>query len=242
MKSLRSVRLFVAAAVMTSLPSVASAWSTWDDWGSWTDGTATVANQIWGSGHGSQLLWVNSATNWGVWADHPNTGGVKSYPNVLYYFGRNISAINTLQSGFNVSVPGDGAWEVAYDIWDENKSNEIMIWMNSTGSSDGCGNNAPISYNYSSSGCAAPTDWNVYIGWNNWNVFRGHNGSNNVYSFVRTSYTNDGAVDIKEILNWLRNKGWLDDVKIGDISFGYEITSSSGGRDFVTNSYWINKN
>ncbi|WP_218136290.1 GH12 family glycosyl hydrolase domain-containing protein [Nonomuraea jiangxiensis] len=72
-----------------------------------------------------------------------------------------------------------------------------------------------------------------------WDVYRGSNGANQVFSFVRTGNTNSGTVDIKAVLNWLRTNGWMGDVTLGDVQFGYEITSSSGGMDFVTNSFSV---
>jgi hypothetical protein len=75
------------------------------------------------------------------------------------------------------------------------------------------------------------------VGGHTWNVYRGSNGSNQVFSFVRTSNTSAGTVDIRAVLNWIRSRGWYGDVTLSTIQFGYEITSASGGKDFVTNSY-----
>ncbi|GLV77684.1 hypothetical protein Shyhy02_56840 [Streptomyces hygroscopicus subsp. hygroscopicus] len=47
-------------------------------------------------------------------------------------------------------------------------------------------------------------------------------------------------MDIKPIVNWIKNtKSWFGDVTIGDVQFGYEITSSAGGLDFRTNSFGV---
>ena len=46
-------------------------------------------------------------------------------------------------------------------------------------------------------------------------------------------------MDIKAICNWIRSRGWFGDVTIGNVQFGYEITSSNGGRDFITNNLTI---
>ncbi|WP_460662569.1 glycoside hydrolase family 12 protein [Kribbella swartbergensis] len=76
----------LAAGLVAAVPAQAAAWSSSDRWGTWSNGGYTVRNNIWGSGAGPQTIWANSYSNWGVWADHPNTGGVKSYPHA----GRNI--------------------------------------------------------------------------------------------------------------------------------------------------------
>jgi hypothetical protein len=40
-------------------------------------------------------------------------------------------------------------------------------------------------------------------------------------------------------MNWVKARGWFGDVTVGSVQFGYEITSCSGGRNFVTNSYSV---
>ena len=77
------------------------------------------------------------------------------------------------------------------------------------------------------------------VGGHTWSVYSGSNGSNAVYSFVRSSNTSSGTVDIKAVLNWIKTKGWFGDVTLSTVQFGYEITSSSGGLNFMTNSYSV---
>jgi hypothetical protein len=209
---------------LVSTPAQAAVWWSTDRWGTWSNNGYTLYNNVWGSGAGPQTIWANSGTNWGVWADHPNTGGIKSYPNSTKWSGKPISAIGTLSSDFNVTVPTSGvAFESAYDVWSSDNHYEIMLWMNLYG---------PV-------GPLGSYQTTVGVGGHWWNVFRGSNGSNQVYSFVRTSNIWSGTVDIKAICNWLRSQGWFGDVTIGKVQFGYEITSSAGGKDFVTNNLTI---
>ena len=113
----RSMRLGLAAVlallaiVVSANAAYAAVWSSTDKWGTWSNGGYTLYNDVWGSGAGPQTIWANSYSNWGVWANHPNTGGVKSYPNVTRYVGRQLSALGSVSSSFNVSVPGSGAYE-----------------------------------------------------------------------------------------------------------------------------------
>ncbi|MGC9670575.1 glycoside hydrolase family 12 protein [Planosporangium sp. 12N6] len=226
MRKLRIVVSALTAAVLVLLsPTAAHAatWSTSDQWGSWSNGGYTLYNNIWGSGAGPQTIWANSYSNWGVWANHPNTGGVKSYPNASRNVNKRLSALGSATSSFNVTVPGSGAYTTAYDVWCDNNAYEIMLWMNKQGAVGPLG-----------SWQASAT-----VGGHSWNVYRGSNGSNAVFSFVRTGNTNSGSVDIKAVLNWIRNRGWFGDVTLGNVQFGYEITSSSGGMNFVTNSYSV---
>ena len=238
---LKDLRMTGAALVLAALPVFVSAatWSSTDRWGTWSTGGFTLYNNVWGAGYGPQTIWANSSSNWGVWSNQPNSGGIKSYPNVSKYVGKQISALSTLSSSFRITTPAGGAWESTYDIWDKDHKYEIMLWMNYTGNANGSGNVKPISYNYDATGRAIPVYSNVAVGGSTWNVFKGNNGSNDVFSFLRTTKTNGTTVDAKAILNWLKGKGWMGDVVMGDFQYGYEITSSSGGLDFITNSYTL---
>jgi hypothetical protein len=224
---IKTARLFVPALALMLLLGVgtttayAAVWSSTDKFGSWSSGGYTLFNDVWGSGAGPQTIWANSPTNWGVWANHPNTGGVKSYPNITKAVGPSLSSLHSVRSTFNVSVPGSGAYETAYDIWASNNQFEIMLWMNRTGAV------GPIGSRQTS----------VTVGGHSWDVFRGSNGSNQVFSFVRQGNTSAASVDILAVLNWLKSAGWFGNVTLGQVQFGFEITSSNGGLNFVTNSY-----
>ncbi|MFG1710524.1 hypothetical protein ACFLIM_45895 [Nonomuraea sp. M3C6] len=225
----KTSRIAVLTGVLTIItgllapPAHAAVWSSTDRWGTWTNGGYTLYNNIWGSGAGPQTIWANSFSNWGVWANHPNTGGVKAYPNATKYVGRRISTLGNVTSTFNVTVPGGGAYTTAYDIWDTNHAYEIMLWMNKRGAV------GPLGSRQTSAS----------VGGHSWDVYRGSNGSNQVFSFVRTGNTNSGTVDVRAVLNWLRGNGWMGDVTLGDVQFGYEITSASGGLDFTTNNFSV---
>ncbi|GAB3654583.1 glycoside hydrolase family 12 protein [Glycomyces tarimensis] len=220
----------VAAPIATAaavgglqVPAQAATWSSSDQWGNWQTGPYTIYNNIWGSGAGSQSIWANSHSNWGVWADHPNTGGIKSYPNVSYTLGRNVSNMGNVSSSHNVTVPsGSGlAYNTAYDVWGDGHAHEIMIWTQWTS------NVGPLG--------SFVTD--VNLGGRNWRYYQGHNGGNPVYSFLAHSQTTSSTVNITAHCQWLVNQGRLPNVRIDQIQFGWEITSSAGGRDFRVNNY-----
>jgi hypothetical protein len=217
---------------------VKATWSSSDRWASWSNGGYTVYNNVWGSNAGPQSIWANSFSNWGVWANHTG-GGIKSYPNSTRNVGRSLSSLGSCKSSFNVSTPSGGAWSASYDIWDTNHQHETMLWMNYTSNSNGSGNIKPISYNWNSSGNPVPTHTNVSIGGHTWNVFRGNNGGNNVYSFLRTSKTNSGTVDVLAIERWIQARGWFGNITLGEVQFGFEITNTNGGQNFNCNSYSV---
>jgi hypothetical protein len=55
---------------------------------------------------------------------------------------------------------------------------------------------------------------NVSAGGHTWN------GSSAVYSFLRTSSTNSGTVDLLALFTWLPTNGWSGDVTFGRQQFG----------------------
>src|SRR5882757_4572604 len=119
--SLRSVicaTAVVAATLSTAVAAHAAVWSSSDKFGSFSSGGYDLNNDVWGSGAGPQTIWANSGTNWGVWSNQPNTGGVKSYP----HHGRTVNValnnLHTLSGTYNCTTPSGGAWESAYDLWD----------------------------------------------------------------------------------------------------------------------------
>ncbi|MFI0779077.1 hypothetical protein [Streptomyces sp. NPDC021212] len=228
-RAVRTLLLTPLLALLTvigfaAVPAQAATWSSSDQWGNWSSGGYTLYNNIWGSGAGTQTIWANSASDWGVWANHPNTGGIKSYPDAKKVVGKKVSAINSLTSNYSVTVPSSGAYNTSYDIWDSNHAYEIMLWVNKTGAV----------------GPLGTSQGTVTLGGHTWTVYKGSNGSNQVFSFIRSSNSSSGTVDIKSIVNWIKNtKGWFGDVTIGDVQFGYEITSSAGGLDFRTKSFGV---
>ncbi|MFG2789480.1 hypothetical protein [Streptomyces sp. NPDC048419] len=210
-----------ATVSLTSAPASAAVWSSCDQWGSTTLNGYTLYNDIWGSGAGSQCIWANSGTNWGVNANHPNTGGIKAYPNAKKVINKSITSLGSLSSSYNVSVPSSGAYNTSYDIWDTGYKYEIMLWMNKTGAV----------------GPLGTSQGTLTLGGHTWTVYKGNNGSNDVFSFVRTSNSSSGTVSILPILKWIKDtKGWFGNVTVGDLQFGFEITSSSGGLNFTVNS------
>ncbi len=212
------------------LPINAQLYQTCDQWGNYSTSGYTIYNNIWGSGAGSQCLTVNAYNNWYVDANHPaGSGGVKSYPNVERQVSLNVDNMGSVTSIFAVSRPSGGSYSSTYDIWYNNYAYEIMLWMNYNGAV------GPIASSYNCNG-ACPETSNVSIGGHTWNVYRGSNGSNQVFSFLRTSNTNSGTVDITAISQWLRNNGWFGNVNLHSIQFGFEITATSGSQRFsVTN-------
>ena len=222
--ALAAVPAAVATVALAAGPAQAAVWSSSDKFASWNNNGYTLYNDVWGGGAGPQTIWANSASNWGVWSNQPNTGGIKSYPNVSKWVGTPINSLHSVTSGYSVSVPSSGAFESAYDIWDSSNADEIMVWLTKTGAIGPIGSYVT----------------NVSVGGYNFNVYKGWNGSNNVYSFLNTGRSTSGSVDILSVLRWLENsEHWIGNITLGNVQFGWEITSASGGMNFQVNSYWV---
>ncbi|MET9834689.1 hypothetical protein ABZ078_36605 [Streptomyces sp. NPDC006385] len=229
-KALLAPALALGATIgLASAPASAAVWNSCAQWGNTSLNGYQLYNNIWGKGAGSQCIWANSGTNWGVWADHPNTGGIKSYPNAKKVVNKRITSLGSLNSSYNVTVPSSGAYNTSYDIWDSDHDYEVMLWMNYNGDVGALG-----SY-----------QGNATLGGHNWNVYKGRitreDGTYwDVFSFLRTSDSTSGNVQILPILKWIKDtKRWWGDEVIGDVQFGFEVTSSAGGLNFQTNSMSI---
>jgi hypothetical protein len=212
---------FAGVLVLGANAALAATWTSSANFGSWSTGGYTIYNDVWGSGAGPQTIWANSFSNWGVNSDQPNTGGVKSYPNVSKSVGISLSSLSSVRSSFNFSVPGGGNFEAAYDIWANGSADEIMLWT--------------YTQNVGPLGSYQTT---VSIGGSSWNVYRGSNGSNAVFSFVRNGNETSGSVDIKATFNWLSSARWLTNATLSTVQFGWEITSTNNSTEaFTVNGY-----
>ncbi|GAA4889665.1 hypothetical protein ACFPM3_19305 [Streptomyces coeruleoprunus] len=226
---LAPVLAFGATLGLAAAPAQAAVWNTCAQWGNTTLNGYTLYNNIWGRGAGAQCTWANSGTNWGVWADHPNTGGIKSYPNAKKVVNKSITSLSSLSSSYQVRVPSSGSYNTAYDIWDTDYDYEVMLWVNYNGAV----------------GPLGTAQGSVTLGGHSWNVYKGRvtnpDGSyHDVFSFLRTSDSTSGTVNILPILKWIKDtKGWWGNETIGDVQFGYEITSSAGGLDFFTDNLTV---
>jgi Glycosyl hydrolase family 12 len=149
--------------------------------------------------------------------------GVKAYPNASLPVGKSLNSLSKAASSFNVTVPGSGNFEAAYDIWLNSSSYEVMVWV------DKAGNVGPLG---SSIG-------DLTLDGDTWTVYAGDNGSDPVYSFVRTSNESSGSVDILDLLKWMENtKGYFSNPALSTIQFGFEISGTGDVQeDFTANSY-----
>ena len=207
-----------------------------------------INNNSWGSDSSpagwSESITTNSGSAWRTdfnWPSGANNNDVKAYPSAVFgwHWGWHfqntglpvqLSAnrdINTSYA-YSVNFGSGGVGNVAYDIWMhtqsnpnlENPSDEIMIWVNATGGAGPISQQAVIS--------------NLSIGGSTWNLHRGNIGWN-VWSFVRTSNSGSGSINIKAFTDYLRaNQGVSAAKYLTSVEFGSEIFHGNGNLN-VTN-------
>jgi hypothetical protein len=149
-----------------------------------------------------------------VFSNQPNTSGVKSYPDQAKSVGRSLNSLSHVTSSFRQTVPGSGGFESAYDIWLNGGGIEVMVWTSTHGGV------APLGSNTG----------NLTIGGNTWTVYADSNGSNQTYSFKRTSNENAGTVNLLDLLKWLQNsRHYYNNPPLSQVQYGFEI-SDTGGR------------
>jgi Glycosyl hydrolase family 12 len=230
MRTLFRAALPVAAAatvltLFTATSAFGAVYESSAQYASYSTGGYTLYNDEWGSGHGSQTLWVDSASNWGVYSTQPDTSGVKSYPNDSLTIGTALNSLSEVSSSFSESNPGSGNWESAYDIWLDGSSYEVMIWTYVSGDV------APL-------GSSLGT---VVLKGQTWTLYSGNNGSNPTYSFVLSGNESSGTVNVLYMLQYLENtKGFFSNPTLSTVQYGWEISSTNDTQeDFTINSYSV---
>jgi hypothetical protein len=172
---------------------------------------------------GTQTLWANSSSNWGVVSDQPpgNTA-VLSYPDVQYILTlpddqpAPLSGFTTITSSFSQSMPSDGDFEAAYDIWLNNWNTEVMIWTD----------------NHGQQPAGAPVPAAVLDG-QTWTLWAGNGKSGGYptgpFSFVLDGNETSGTVNILATLDYLMSHGYIPtNSAINDVEYGWEICSTNG--------------
>ncbi|GCE50334.1 cellulose binding domain-containing protein [Thermosporothrix hazakensis] len=227
---------------MTSLPAKAAEVCT-------VDGTIDnlgkywLNNNLWGSntGSGTQCTWDTSISGstlaWGTrwnWTGEQNS--VKSYASAVlgWHWGwKNpntglpvqVSQNTSVASNWSFTLTGnsDNRMNVSYDLWfhptanpgNVNPSDELMVWLYKSGSIQPVGSRQAT----------------VTIAGTTWELWRGNAGWN-VFSFVRTSSVTSASLDLRDFINDLVTRGWMDPSKyLISVEAGTEIFTGSGQLD-----------
>lgn len=211
---------------LASVPARAVTWSSCSQYATYSSDGYNVYTDEWGASSG-QCLYVNSPTSWYSVADFTG-GGIKAYPDTEFSVGNvSLSSLSAVNTSFEVSVPSNAYYDVAYDLWTNNNADEVMVW-------EQWNYDGPLSYNYGCSGypsTACPIATNVSINGGTYDVFQGNNG-HNVISFLRTSQRSSGSENILAFMNWCADEGKLNSKTFATADFGIEITATSGYQTF----------
>jgi Glycosyl hydrolase family 12 len=211
-----------------------------------------MMNNIWNAdspGTRQQTSYFKNINNWGVTAKHiTGAGKIKSYPAVVLGTHYNTSSGTSLlpqQIGRLQTVRSwwrQKSWatkyDAAYDLWfdpiasigNRPARDELMIWLNwrSTNPIAGRGYDrlgAPIA------------DDRRRIGNATWNIYHGSTGMNNVTSFLPTTKIDNININIRPLMDYCIEKGWLESSEyLTSIQAGWEITS---GGTFRTTEYGV---
>ncbi|GKX39805.1 GH12 family glycosyl hydrolase domain-containing protein [Pectobacterium versatile] len=207
-----------------------------------------VFNNVWGKDEvkgWQQTVFYNSPTSMGWnWHWPSNSSSVKAYPSLVSgwhwtagYTANSglpikLSSNKSITSNVTYSIKSTGTYNAAYDIWfhttdkaswDSTPTDELMIWLNNT--------NAGPAGDYIETVFLGGSSWNVFKGWIN----AGNGKGWNVFSFVRTSNTNNASLNIRHFTNYLvGTKKWMSNTKyISSVEFGTEIFGGDGQIDIT---------
>lgn len=234
---------------VVGLAAPAQAAETCEAFGTIEMGKYYLNNNLWGqdSGQGTQCVRDTSqdgdtigwSTDWS-WTGGQNE--VKSFvSSVLGWHWHPIdadtglpvqlSSNTTVDSGWDFTASGSGAYNVAYDLWltdtetpDSNTTptDEIMIWLHTAGGAGPLGELVGT----------------VEVAGSTWELYQGNIGWE-VYSFVRTENTGSFQADLKEFLDYLVANRGLDASKyLASVQSGTEVFHGDGELD--TTAYHTN--
>ena len=220
-----SILGFMLAGVVTS----AQAWNYTGSgpWASATYGNWTVFEDGWGSQNDqSQTLYANNAGNFACYVNYTG-GGTKNYAHTQANVDLPISSSYFCTSSYNWSGPNNPWYTFFYDTWTANMQDELMIeegW-NVVGNPTW---GTQIAANVNIGGKQIAT------------VYQANNGANNVLIFSPNNSQTSGSEDIMAYFIWAQNRGLLHNSTLHQLSFGTEVTYTSGWQQFTVNSFSAN--
>ena len=193
----------------------------------WANGGYLVANNVLNSsGTGSQTIWANSYHQWGVESTLASSGSVRAYPCVQKNFptAPSYDSFSFLRSGFTQSMPsGAGlAAEAAYELWLDNDTVKVMMWIDTSGRSPAGKRIGTIVF-YKE----------MFVVWQN---------GPDMYTFVLSGPPQTtGTVHLLSALRWLvRHKYLNGSDTLSQVDFGWEIASTGGtAADFAVTRYGV---
>jgi Flp pilus assembly protein TadB len=208
------------------------AWKSTFPVATWPNDGFTVRNNVLNPAEaGHQMIWANSYRHWGVVSTQPDTGSIKAYPSVQKNYPEHpeYSSLRYLRSSFKQSMPSaaDLSAEAAYEVWLNNRTVEVMMWVSN--------------HNQSPAGQVIgtiPIYQEKFVVWQD---------GNNKYSFVLDGQQATGRVHLLSALRWLVHHGPSSQARylnrsdtLTEVDFGWEIASTGGKPlDFSVTGYAV---
>jgi len=204
-------------------------WSSSEKQGKWTaPDDLYVNNNMWNSEAGPQDIYVCTASNFYAVSDQPNLasdpGSVKTYPSVARNFDDpTISSFHVITSTFGESIPAEGNWDAAYDIWTDDWNNEIMIWNQERNQ----GQVPPAG------SVAATIDRQGFHAWRD----------GTYVGIYMNTFESAGSVNILDVFKWLEAEGWMKpNDTLTAIGYGVEISVTPGPETFHVTNFSLTAN
>jgi hypothetical protein len=208
--------------------------------GGTSGGEPYVDQNEWGQISGeTQTLYANSPGDWMVTNKTPanSSGSVTTYPNTGAPFNEQpLSKFPVMIGSFSESMPhtaGTSAW-ATYDNWFDDWNYEVMIQNDFVGNGP-CDYHAVVTFGGSNGVPAQLWGLCTYGSELIWKLAApgstaGSNGTVNESS---------GSVDIKAMIMWLVNNGYMTaNPTVTNISYGWEISSTNNTpQNFIVSSY-----
>jgi hypothetical protein len=199
---------------------------------SWSNGGYVVQQDMWNNNSGgSQTLYACAFNSWYVTASQPNSGSVKTYPDVYKNYNASVSSFNTLSTSFADVGPHVGIYEFAYDIWINAEAasgaTELMIWNDN--------------YNQYPAGSVVATTtidgvpFQVYRANSNWQIVS--------FKAVNATITS-GTWNLLPFFTYMEGQGWItSSASLKQIAYGTEICSTnSTTQTFKVTNFSITSN
>jgi hypothetical protein len=215
--------LSVLAVLMMGVTTARAAWAytASGPWASFNVGAWTVYQNEWGAPNVYCELYANNAGNFasaGNWTGpgtkgYPHTQGNPNIPIGSYW----------ANASFNFSRVVGATYTLVFDCWTAGHQDELMIEEAWEGPKGHWGTQIAA---------------NVTLGGRHYSsIWQAHNGANNVIIFTPSVQKNSGTTDLMACFVWARDRGLLANTTLYEISFGPEITSTSGWQQFTVNSF-----
>jgi Flp pilus assembly protein TadB len=204
-------------------------------------GTSQIRNNVTCPCGGSQVIWADSRSHWGVTANYPDQPASissVSYPGVQVLEYNSISKEPILQGIYDLSQPPNaakGAFAAAFDVWIQNNPSQnwtnatlVSVWVDNHGLTPP---GSPVA-----TGDIYGKPFSLYA--------KGKPDQGNAtYTLLFANGATSGVAHLAETFTWLRRHGWISpNAENLDVEAGWLIQSTGGvAENFEMKSFLLNQ-